>query len=204
MPHFGTNVNQKMRQYANHIIYQHSKTNFEKFCLRFYITKKGSPNICFQIVSPNCPKRLKNRLFLPESPLFKKAKIYRNLSLSGQKLSIMILENSSDYRHFDNDKLSIANTTWKGSSTMASSVQSDVLQILNVLSSDWLAKYLPTGSKKTPLTRLVWPRSMVICSGILSMLQMMMLLSTLAVANTESPGPQARSRTSPSWPRRVW
>jgi hypothetical protein len=98
-----------MCQYANHIIYQHSKTNFEKFCLRFYITKKGSPFFFF-IVSPNCPKRLKNRLFLPESPLFE-AKIYPNLSLSGQKLSIMILENSSDYRHFDNDKLSIANTS---------------------------------------------------------------------------------------------
>jgi hypothetical protein len=41
---------------------------------------------------------------------FLKAKIYRNLSLSGQKLSIMILENSSDYRYFDNDKLSIANS----------------------------------------------------------------------------------------------
>jgi hypothetical protein len=38
-----------MCQYANHIIYQHSKTNFEKFCLGFYITKKGSPNFFFEI-----------------------------------------------------------------------------------------------------------------------------------------------------------
>jgi hypothetical protein len=44
---------------------------------------------------------------------FLKAKNYRNLSLSGQKLSIMILENSYDYRHFDNDKLSIANTIFR-------------------------------------------------------------------------------------------
>jgi hypothetical protein len=80
MPHFGTNVNQKMRQYANHIIYQHSKTNFEKFCLRFYITKKGSPNICFQIVSPNCPKGSKIVYFCQKVPFLKRQKfieIYR-------------------------------------------------------------------------------------------------------------------------------
>jgi hypothetical protein len=54
---------------------------------------------------------LKNRLFLPKSPLFKAKNLSKFIVIiSGQKLSIMILENSSDYRHFDNDKLSIANT----------------------------------------------------------------------------------------------
>jgi hypothetical protein len=78
----------------------------------YVLTKqKKVHQIFLKIISQNCPKRLKNRLFSPESPLFE-VKIYRNLSLSGQKLSITILENSSDYRHFDNDKLSIANTNW--------------------------------------------------------------------------------------------
>jgi hypothetical protein len=63
----------------------------------------------------NCISKLpknvqKSSIFAKKSP-FLRQKNYRNLSLSGQKLSIMTLENSSDYRHFDNDKLSIANTT---------------------------------------------------------------------------------------------
>jgi hypothetical protein len=41
---------------------------------------------------------------------FLKQKIIEIYRLSGQNLSIMILENSSDYRDFDNDNLSIANT----------------------------------------------------------------------------------------------
>jgi hypothetical protein len=64
MPYFGTNVNQKC-------------VNMSKTKLRFYITKKDQI-FFFEIVSRNCPKRLNNRLFLPESPLFE-AKIYRNL-----------------------------------------------------------------------------------------------------------------------------
>ena len=51
-----------------------------------------------------------------------------------------------------------------------------------------------------PFTRLVWPRRMVICSGKRSAFQMMILLSTLAVARTTSPGPHARSKTSPLCP----
>ena len=31
------------------------------------------------------------------------------------------------------------------------------LLTLTVLSSDWLARYLPIGSQATPLTKLVWP-----------------------------------------------
>jgi hypothetical protein len=45
-----------MCQYENHIIYQHSKTNFEKFCLRFYITKKGSPIVFFKLYLQNAQK----------------------------------------------------------------------------------------------------------------------------------------------------
>jgi hypothetical protein len=63
MPYFGTNVNQKC-------------VNMSKTC--FYITKKDQI-FFFEIVSRNCLKRLNNRLFLPESPLFE-AKIYRNLA----------------------------------------------------------------------------------------------------------------------------
>ena len=44
--------------------------------------------------------------------------------------------------------------SWKGASITCSKLQSDVFHTLIVLSSDWLAKYLPTGSKKTPRKKI--------------------------------------------------
>lgn len=52
----------------------------------------------------------------------------------------------------------------KGSAIALSFTQSDVRQTISVLSSDWVAKYLPIGSQVTPLTRLVCPRNTFTCS----------------------------------------
>ena len=43
----------------------------------------------------------------------------------------------------------------KGAVTAASSLQSDVRQTRSDRSSDWLARYFPTGSNTTPFTRPV-------------------------------------------------
>jgi hypothetical protein len=70
----------------------------------FTKTKKGSPKNLKNIYLEIAPKGSKIVYF----PLFE-SKNYRKLSII-----IMILENSSDYRDFDNDNLSITNTTFKG------------------------------------------------------------------------------------------
>ena len=73
----------------------------------------------------------------------------------------------------------VAPASANGFSTIVSWDQSDVLHTLIVLSSDWLAKYLPTGSKTTPLTSPVWPLSVVTSSGNFSAFLMWDNSSTL-------------------------
>lgn len=58
------------------------------------------------------------------------------------------------------------NTSWNGWVMHESCCQSQVLQTRTLLSSDWLARYLPTGSHARPLTRPVWPRSTANCSVV--------------------------------------
>jgi hypothetical protein len=70
----------------------------------FTKTKKGSPKNLKKLYLEIAPKGSKIVYF----PLIE-SKNYRKLSII-----IMILENSSDYRDFDNDNLSITNTTFKG------------------------------------------------------------------------------------------
>jgi hypothetical protein len=93
MPNFSTNVNKKKCQYAHHIIYQHNTTILNSF------TKQKKVHQISKLPT----KRLKNRVFCQKSPLYE-AKIYRHLSIIGQKF---IEKNSSDYRDFNNDNLSI-------------------------------------------------------------------------------------------------
>jgi hypothetical protein len=76
MPHFGTNVIQKCVNMQTKYYTSIAKPILNSFAYVFAKQIKVY-QFFFLIVSPNCPKRLKNRLFLPESPLFK-AKIYRN------------------------------------------------------------------------------------------------------------------------------
>lgn len=53
-----------------------------------------------------------------------------------------------------------------GSVMLCSSCQSSVLQILSELSSAWVARYCPTGSKTTPLTKPTWASSLRTSSAV--------------------------------------
>jgi hypothetical protein len=74
MPHFGTNVNHKCVNMQTIYYASIAKPNLNSFEYVFAKQIKVHQFI-FLIVSLNCPKMLKNRLFLPESPLFKAKKL---------------------------------------------------------------------------------------------------------------------------------
>lgn len=83
-----------------------------------------------------------------------------------------------------------------GSVIVDSHIQSFVRQIFTLWSSLCDAKYFPTGSHVTPLTRPVCPFRTAAIDGKLFMSQTMMLLSTLQLANQRSCGDHAKSTTN--------
>jgi hypothetical protein len=80
----------------------------------FYKTKKGSSKNLKKLYFLIASKGSKIVYFYQKVPLLRQ-KIIEIYRLSGKNLSIMILENLSDYRDFDNDNLSITNTYWSES-----------------------------------------------------------------------------------------
>ena len=92
---------------------------------------------------------------------------------------------------------------WYGSVILDTTDQSSTRQMMQDLSSAWVARYLPMGSQATPLTKEVWP--LRVCTfWPVAGFQTITRLSREQLASMLSSGAQAMSMTSLRWPRRCW